>query len=128
MKSFRTKQEVLVNPRLGTSSIVQVDVSRVVFNGIAFEGIATYSYFVDGAKVTMEETSAVFTIPEADALAAQGTLDGDTFSEKFVSLIVRATLHQFQTAQYYGIGAADWEIYVEPEPVVEEEEEEQPEE
>lgn len=108
MKSFRTTQEVLVNPRLGISSIVQVDVSRVVFNGTFFEGIATYSYFVDGAKVTMEETSAVFTIPEADALAAMSPLTG-SFSEQFNQLIARATLYQLNAAGYFGLTGADWE-------------------
>lgn len=128
IKTFKTKQEVELDSRTGKTGIVFVDVSEVMFNGLAFYGKADYYYKENDVRVPIEQTTATFTIAEANALAAQGALDGDTFSDEFTSLIIRATLYQFQTAQYYGIGAADWEIYVEPEPVVEEEEEEQPEE
>ena len=124
IKTFKTKQEVELDSRTGKTGIVFVDVGEVMFNGLAFYGKADYYHLENGVRTPIESTVATFTVAEADALAAQAALDGNTFSEQFTSLIIRATLYQFQTAQYYGIGAADWEIYVEPEP----EEEEQPEE
>lgn len=126
IKTFKTKVEVQLDSRTGKNGIAYVDVSEVMFNGLAFYGKADYYTKENGKRVPIASTVATFTIAEANALAAQGALDGDTFSDEFTSLIIRATLYQFQTAQYYGIGANDWEIYVEPEPVVEEEE--QPEE
>lgn len=108
IKSFKTTTEVLVVPRLGISSEVQVDVTRVIFNGLAYEGIATYSYFVDGAKVTMEETSATFTAEEANQLAAMAPLAGATFTEDFITLIARATLYQLNAAGYFGLTGQDW--------------------
>lgn len=109
IKSFKTLQPTLVNPRLGITSEVQVDVIRVLYNGSFYEGIATYSYFIDGARVTMEETSAVFTLEEAHQLAAMAPLAGDTFTENFNDLIGRATLYQLNAAGYFGLTGQDWE-------------------
>lgn len=132
IKTFKTIQPVEVDSRTGKSAEVFVEIGDVVFNGIAYDGRASYFYKDENdARVPIENVTATFTVEEAQQLEAQGALDGNTLTEKFVSLIVRATLYQFETEHYYGIGAADWEVYVapepepEPEPVIEPEEENQ---
>lgn len=121
IKTFKTKQAVQVDSRTRKTGIVYVDVSEVVFNGLAFYGKADYYYQEAGVRMPIESTIATFSAAEANALAAQAALDGDNFSDQFTALIIRATLYQFQMAQYYGIGAADWEIYIEEVPEAPEE-------
>lgn len=117
IKTFKTKQQVEVNARTRATAKVFVDISDVIFNGLAFYGKARY-YYKDDAnnQIAIEATEATFTVDEANQLAGMAALDGATFTDQFVSLIVRATMYQFDTAQYYGLTSADWEVYVEPEP------------
>lgn len=109
IKTFKTKQTVELDARTGKTGIVYVDVSEVMFNGLAFYGKADYYFIENDERVPISNTSATFTVQEADALAAQGKLDGETFSQQFISLIVRATLYQFNVAEYYKLNATGWD-------------------
>lgn len=116
IKIFKTIAPVEVDSRTGKTAEVFAEVGEVIFNGLAFYGKADYYYFKDGQRFPIDSTVATFTIDEAAQLAAMGPLEGATFPEQFASLIVRATLYQFDTAQYYKMGSSGWELYVEPEP------------
>lgn len=110
IKIFKTKQEVEVNARTGDTAVVFVEIGDVTFNGLAFYGRASYFYFENDARIPIEETTATFTVDEANQLASMAALDGTTFTDQFISLIIRATMYQFDTAQYYGLSSADWEV------------------
>ena len=102
IKTFKTKQEVEVNARTGATAEVFVDISDVIFNGLAFYGKARYYYKDEaGSQIAIEATEATFTVDEANQLAGMAALDGNTFTDQFVSLIIRATMYQFDTAQYF---------------------------
>lgn len=128
IKTFKTKQQVEVNARTRATAKVFVDISDVIFNGLAYYGRASYYYNDEnGERTHIENVTATFTVEEAALLEAQGPLDGETLTEKYVSLIIRATLYQFETEQYYNIGASGWETYVPPVPEVQPEPEIEPE-
>lgn len=128
IKIFKTKSDVEVDARTGKTAAVYLEVSEVTFNGLAYYGRASYYYNDEnGERTPIENVTATFTVEEAALLEAQGPLDGETLTEKYVSLIIRATLYQFETEQYYNIGASGWESYVPPAPEVQPEPEIEPE-
>lgn len=115
IKTFKTKQPVIVDTRNQISATVYLDIKEAIFNGLAYYGQTDYYYLVDGQRHLIEYLVPTFTVDEATAIEANfGGVVGDTFTEKYIDLIVKATKYQLDIGQYFGLSSADWEEYVEP--------------
>ena len=124
IKTFKTKEKVTVNARLGEKDYVYLDVRGLYFDGKKYKGDVMYYYVADGEYRTLEMVSPEFTVEEAVLIEQAGDpLTGNT-TERLIQLVIRATFFQISQQNYYGLTAADWEITFPPsetpvEPVIE---------
>jgi hypothetical protein len=114
IKTFKTKQPVIVDTRNQISATVYLDIKEAVFNGLAYYGQTDYYYLVDGQRHLIEYLVPTFTVDEATAIEANFTVEGNTHTERYIDLIVKATKYQLDIGQYFGLSSADWEEYVAP--------------
>jgi len=122
--TFKTKEKVTVNARLGEKDYVYLDVRGLYFDGKKYKGDVMYYYVADGEYRTLEMVSPEFTVEEAVLIEQAGDpLTGNT-TERLIQLVIRATFFQISQENYYELTAADWEITFPPsetpvEPVIE---------
>lgn len=112
--TFKTKEKVLVNPRLAEEAYVYLDVRSVTFDGQKYKGDVMYYYVVEGENRVIEMVSPEFTKEEAAFIEQSGQpLTGNT-TERLVQLVIQATMFQISSYNYYGLTAADWEMTFPP--------------
>jgi hypothetical protein len=122
--TFKTKEKVIVNSRLGEKDYVYLDVRGLYFDGKKYKGDVVYYYVADGEYRTLEIVNPEFTVEEAALIEQAGNpLTGNT-TERLIQLVIQATLFQVSQQNYYGLTAADWEMTFPPsetpvEPVIE---------
>lgn len=112
IKTFKTKTQVLVDSIKNVTDYAYLDVSWTNFDGLTYTGVTEYYYYNGDERVVIERTNPVFTVAEADAIEQMpGGLTGNTLTEQFVDLIVKASLYQFSVGGYFGLTGSDWEVY-----------------
>ena len=111
IKTFKTKEPITVDPRTQLQEYAYFDIQYVMFDGETYKGEVNYYYIHDGIQVDMERVGAVFTVDEATLIEqSSGGLTGDNNTEKYLDLIIKATMYQLTAAGYFGLTGADWEI------------------
>jgi len=110
---LKTKNKIVYNALRQLEDYVYLTVNQISFDGANYTANVTYSTSNDIGVISRNIFDTVvitFTTEEADQIFTALQCKGDTFTEQFVDLIVKASQYQVGQTGVLGLEAKDWEL------------------